>query len=237
MNKNINNKSKIKGITIKRLYNTKRFYELLISEGIKFKGNIKSEVSNGSYNLPNIYKVAIKELGKEKSNKILEKSAKKLFKSNFIGDFILNKFQRDIKIPLLTGYFTVRPLVKNLVTTRGKEIVAEQLGGTTTAPVTAIALGTGTTAAAAGDTSLETEISSGGGSRGASTVTNETTTTTKDTEQWVKTFNFTSTFAVTEEGLFDNNTIGGNMLARQVFSAINVSSGDSLQVTHKVQIT
>lgn len=161
-------------------------------------------------------------------------AAKPMFAENKIWKFLKKKFGLDLQIPFLTGRWTTQAVLGNLITTKGKELIVDQLGGTTTAPVTAVAIGTGTNAAAAGDTALQTEITTNGGQRGAATVTNVTTTTTNDTEQWVKTFTFTGSFAVTEEGLLDNNTSGGNLLARQVFSAINVASGDSLQITHKV---
>lgn len=178
-----------------------------------------------------------KNLSPKEIDRLFDAAAKPMFRWNIIGKILGRKYGVDLQIPFLTGVWTKKAVADNLIVTRGKRIIADQVGGTTTAPVTAIALGTGTTAAAASDTALGTEISTGGGSRGAATVTNTTTTTTGDTEQWVKTFSFSSSFAVTEEGLFDNNTSGGNMLARQVFSAVNVANGDSLQITHKVQVS
>lgn len=163
--------------------------------------------------------------------------AKKVFQENALWKIIKKVTGEDMRIPFVTGMFTTKATRFNLVVTKGKEVTAKQLGGTTTAPVTAIAIGIGTTAAAAGDTALESEITTNGGQRGAATVTNVTTTTANDTEQWAKTFTFTGSFAVTEEGLLDNNTSGGNLLARNVFAAINVVSGDTLAITHKVQMT
>jgi hypothetical protein len=119
----------------------------------------------------------------------------------------------------------------NTITSVGKKIAADQIGGTTTTPVTAIALGEGTPSA----TALGSEITTNGGSRVAATITNETTTTTGDTEQWVKTFTFTGSLAITEEGLFDNNTSGGKMLAAQSFAALDVITTDTLEVTHKIK--
>lgn len=158
---------------------------------------------------------------------------KPMFKENFLWKYLWNRFKLDAQVPFLTGYWTTRAIRDNTVTTRGKQICADQVGGTATTPVTAIAIGIGTPTS----TALGSEITTNGGARGAATVTNQTTTTTGDTEQWVKTFNFTGTFAVTEEGLFDNNSSGGNMLASQSFSAVNVVSGDSLQVTHKLKFS
>jgi hypothetical protein len=53
--------------------------------------------------------------------------------------------------------------------------------------------------------------------------------------QLIVTFNFTGTFAVTESGVL-NAGAAGDLLSRQVFSAINVVNGDSLQVTWKVTV-
>lgn len=168
---------------------------------------------------------------------LLEKARKPMFQWNAIGKAIYKMFGLDLKLQSFTGFYTLSPVTDNLVTTKGKEIIAKQLNGVTTAPVTAIALGTGTTAAAAGDTALGTEITTNGGARGAATATNETTTTTGDTMKLSKSFSITGTLAITEEGLLDNNTSGGNLLARQVFSAVNVGNGDTFQVDHEVQFT
>lgn len=226
----------LRGKTTKRLFNAKNFLIDLRSRGFVFSEEIKAAEKNGVYDLGLILKEAIDYnlLPKEEVFSILDLHAKKLFKVNFIWKAFKKTFGVDLKIPFLTGYYTVKPLEANLITTKGKELAVDQLSGLTTAPVTAIAIGTGTTAANASDTALETEITTGGGGRGAASISNETTTTTNDTARYTKTFNFTSSFAVTEEGLLDNNTSGGNLLARQVFSAINVANGDSLQVTHDI---
>ena len=102
-------------------------------------------------------------------------------------------------------------------------------------PFVNIAIGIGVAAASASDTTLGSEITTNGGQRGAATATQVTTSVTNDTTQLVKTFTFTGTFAGTEEGILDNATSGGSLLARQVFSAINVISGDAIQFTHKYQ--
>jgi len=125
----------------------------------------------------------------------------------------------------------------NMITDAGKAIVSGlmllDIGGTA---FDYIAIGTGTTGEAHTDTQLETEISSGGGSRTAGTGTQVTTTYTNDTAQLVVTFNFTSSFAVTESGVF-NAASGPTILCRKTFSAINVGNGDSLQVTWKIVVS
>lgn len=170
---------------------------------------------------------------------LLSLSAKPLFNVNALWKLVKKFTGKDLKIPFLLGMWTNKALsfgdqpsiVPNTVTTLGKKVAAQQFGGTTTAPVTAIAIGIGSPSASA----LGSEITTNGGERGASTVSNQTTSLTGDTEQFIKTFTFTGSFAITEEALFDNNTSGGNMACSQSFSAINVVSTDTLQITHKVQ--
>jgi hypothetical protein len=98
-----------------------------------------------------------------------------------------------------------------------------------------LAIGTGSQGTPATSTALATEITTNGGARGAATASQVTTSVSNDTTQLVKTWTFTGSFAVTEEGIFDNASSGGSMLAYQTFSAINVVSTDTLQVTHKYQ--
>lgn len=157
---------------------------------------------------------------------------KKLFNANGLWKLVKKYFGLDLKIPFLLGNWQYGGIKMNTITTKGKEVTAKQLNGVTTAPVTAIALGIGT----GGTTALNSEITTGGGARGAATCTNTTTDATGDTAQLVKTFTFTSSFAITEEGLLDNNTSGGNLVAYQTFSAINVVDTDTLQITHKVKV-
>lgn len=156
---------------------------------------------------------------------------KKLFHPNFLWKFVKKHFQLDLQIPLLFGMWSTKSIRLNTVTTVGKKASADQIGGTTTTPFTAIAIGVGTPSA----TALGSESTTNGGSRGAATVTNTTTTLTGDTEQWVKTFTFSGSLALTEEGIFNNNTSGGIMLASQTFSTVNVVNTDTLQVTHQVK--
>lgn len=164
-------------------------------------------------------------------------NAKKLFQENVLFRFLLKHnivSPHFIKIPFILGSWSNVKVSPNLVVTTGKALSAQLLGaiGTPTA-ITHIAVGTGTTSPVAGDTTLETEITTSGLGRASATISNVTTTTTNDTMQAVKTFSVTGTQAVTESGLF-NAVSGGTMLCRQTFSAINVVNGDTLQITWKV---
>lgn len=128
-----------------------------------------------------------------------------------------------------------RRVLSNLITNAGLAEVAGLINGVTSGPFDYIAVGTGTTAAAAGNTTLETEIADSGLSRAQGTTSRVTTTQTNDTAQVTKTFSVTGTKAVTEAGLLDASS-GGVLLARQVFSAVNVINGDSLQITWKIAV-
>ncbi len=126
-------------------------------------------------------------------------------------------------------------MLHNLITTVGHAAANGRMSNQGAySPFVNLSIGIGVVAAAIADTALGSEITTFGGGRSAATATQVTTTTANDTTQLVKTWTFTGTFAVTEEGIFDSASAStGSMLARQVFTAVNVVSGDSLQVTHK----
>jgi hypothetical protein len=125
----------------------------------------------------------------------------------------------------------------NLVTTVGEAWMAGALTGDVAAPTTVkyIGLGTGTGAAATTDTTLGTEITTGGAAeeRATGTQSRVTTTHTNDTYQVVGTVTMNSSHAVTEAGLFSASS-SGSLFARQVFDALNLVSADTLAITWKV---
>lgn len=124
----------------------------------------------------------------------------------------------------------------NVVTNAGKAAVAGLiLNDVSVDDFDYIAVGTGTTSELATDTTLETEITTGGGERAAAVGTRVTTAVTNDTAQLAYTFSFTASFAVTESGVL-NAASAGDLLCRKTFSAYNVVNGDSLEVTWKVQV-
>lgn len=140
------------------------------------------------------------------------------------------------QIPFWVGNWQNSLQISNLVVNAGLAGVASRINGAGgEATFTYIAIGIGVTAANATDTTLQSEITTGGGSRANATASRVTTDVTNDTAQLQHTFNFTATFAVTESGVL-NAAAAGTLLARQVFSAINVANGDSLQVTWKFDV-
>jgi len=148
------------------------------------------------------------------------------------------KIKANIKLVVTDkdGKVKVDRDISNLVTTAGKAGIADLIGPQgSSAAFDYIAVGTGTTGAAAGDTTLETELAASGLSRAQGTASRITTDVTNDTAQVTKTFTVTGTQAVTEAGLLDAAS-SGNLLARQTFSAVNVVNGDSLAVTWKIDV-
>lgn len=167
---------------------------------------------------------------------------KPLFQLNKLGQLLLkfgaihphsSKLMMQL---MLLGNWSNKMTMANLVTNAGFAGIASRINAAgAEAAFTYLAIGIGTTAAAAGDTTLESEITTGGGERAASTASRVTTTQTNDTAQLVNTFAFTSTFAVTEAGSL-NAASTGVLANRQVFTAVNVLNGDSLQITMKLKV-
>lgn len=160
---------------------------------------------------------------------------KLLWNRNAIGKWIANRYGIDLKLPLITGMFG-KIATYNTITNAGLAIIAGRISADTVAPFTKLALGTGTTAAAATQTALVSEIVDTGLARAGATITVETTTVTNDTTVLTYTWTATGTKAVTECGAF-NHVSAGTMLGRQVFSAINMTTDMMLQVSYKFQVS
>lgn len=138
------------------------------------------------------------------------------------------------KIPFILGNWSNHVSISNLITNAGFAGAASRINGAgAEAAFDYIAVGTGTTAANVADTTLETELATSGLSRAQGTASRVTTDVTNDTAQVLKSFTVTGTAAVTESGLL-NAASNGVLLCRQVFSAVNVVNGDTLQVTWKI---
>lgn len=116
----------------------------------------------------------------------------------------------------------------NGIVNNGFDFISNSIGNRAASGATAamgwIAIGTGTTAFAATQAALITELV-----RQSATYSHTTAT---------KIFAFTTSFAagtgtgtITEAGVFNQSTAGGTMLDRVVFSAITKTSGDTLDQT------
>ena len=120
--------------------------------------------------------------------------------------------------------------IDNLVVTAGKELLASRLAGNSGSVISYMAVGTGTTAAAVGNTTLATELdrnalSVNGGTASGAAVTYATTWLAGD-----------ATGALTEAGLFTASS-GGTMLARTVFAAVNKGSDDLVTISWTVTVS
>nr|BAR33983.1 Phage-related tail fibre protein [uncultured Mediterranean phage uvMED] len=118
--------------------------------------------------------------------------------------------------------------IPNLVVTAGKNFVSSRMKDTTKAAMSHMAVGTGTTAAAAGNTTLVTELD-----RNTLTSTTVTTNEIAYVCTWAA---GDGTGAITEAGLF-NASSGGDMLCRTVFSVVNKGSADSMTITWTITVS
>jgi len=139
------------------------------------------------------------------------------------------------KIFALTGYLTREAKYANLLTTSGKGLISGRINGVgSPAAPTYMAIGTGTTSPTAGDTTLETEASGNGYDRVSGSASTVTTDVSNDTNQLVSSWTVTSSKSITEMGIL-NAASSGTLLVRNVFSAYNLKSSDTFQITHKLK--
>jgi hypothetical protein len=118
-------------------------------------------------------------------------------------------------------------VVPNIVVTDGKEYIASRMKDATATAMSHMAIGTDSTAAAAGDSTLGTE---------AGRVSLTSTTVTSNAVAYVATFGAgTGTGAITEAGIF-NASSSGTLLCRTVFSVINKGAADTLGITWTVTV-
>ena len=118
--------------------------------------------------------------------------------------------------------------IPNLVVTTGKNFVSSRMKDTTKAAMSHMEIGSGTTSAAAGQTTLVTAVD-----RNALT----STTVTNNTIIYVCTWAAgDGTGAITESGLF-NASSGGDMLCRTVFAVVNKGSADAMTITWTITVS
>jgi hypothetical protein len=116
---------------------------------------------------------------------------------------------------------------RNLMVTTGKNWIADQLSDQAKAAMSHMEIGTGTTAAVVGDTTLETALD-----RNALDSTTLSTNQVTYAATWAA---GDGTGALTEAGIF-NSSSGGDMLCRSVFAVKNKGALDALTITWTLTI-
>lgn len=125
------------------------------------------------------------------------------------------------------GHIKHEVIIPNLVVTAGKNYIASRMKDASATAMTHMAIGTGSTAAAAGNTALGSE---------AGRVALTSTTVSTNNVAYVATFPAgTGTGAITEAGIL-NASSSGTLLCRTVFSVINKASADTLGITWTVTV-
>ena len=119
--------------------------------------------------------------------------------------------------------------IHNLVVSAGLEFICSRMAGTSAGVMSHMALGSDTTAAAAGQTDLLSIL----GSREAL----DSSTASSNTITYVSSFEAgEGTGAVTEAGVF-NAASSGTMLCRTVFAVVNKAADDTMSVTWTITLT
>ncbi len=119
---------------------------------------------------------------------------------------------------------------KNLVVSAGKGYITSRMSSNTAPVMSHMAVGTSSASAAAGDTTLGTEI-------GREVVTVPGGTPTTNTITYSAVFPAgNATGSIAEAGIL-NGSSNGTLLCRTVFPTINKLSGDSVTITWTVSLT
>jgi hypothetical protein len=120
--------------------------------------------------------------------------------------------------------------VKNLVVNNGRGFIASRMISGGSSVMSHMALGSGTTAPAAGDTALESLL-------GVREILDSSINPASGIVLYTSSFEGgDATGAVTEAGIF-NAASGGTMLCRTTFDTINKSATDTLSVTWTITIS
>ena len=139
------------------------------------------------------------------------------------------KVTGELKLTLTRpdGHVKHEVIIPNLVVTTGKNYIASRMKDASATAMSHMAIGTGSTSAAAGNTTLGSE---------AGRVALTSTTVTNNDVAYVATFPAgTGTGALTEAGIF-NASSSGTLLCRTVFSVINKAAADTLGITWTVSV-
>lgn len=143
-------------------------------------------------------------------------------KLSLSGDFVVETRTKD-------GEVIAREEKHNLIVTMGKVEVAKLIGGVAADAFNGIAIGEGLTEALVAQTALVTEVE-----REAVTGAYEATAKIA----FEKTFEFGSadSYDISEAGVFNNSTAGGDMLNRVVFTPKAVDLNTDLYVKFTITV-
>jgi hypothetical protein len=144
-----------------------------------------------------------------------------------IQETIKAKGELNIKLFGPDGKLKSDKTIPNLVVTTGKTFIAARMVGTPTA-MSHMAIGSGTTNPAVGDTALETEL-------GRVSLTSSASAGAVVT--YVASFGAgVGTGAVTEAGILNAST-AGTLLCRTEFAVVNKDANDSMSVTWTITVS
>lgn len=164
----------------------------------------------------------------------------------------------DIKVYGSDGQLKEDRFIPNLVVQSGKNYIATRMIGTsnttsvyttnsTTSCMTHMAIGTSTTTASVNDLTLGTEVDVAGDIASYSRAQIASTTQNSGVVTYVAVFgtnnpqrtNTSNTTAITEAGIFNSSTaaLGGTMLCRTTFAAVNKGNDDTLQITWTITVS
>lgn len=137
----------------------------------------------------------------------------------------------DIVVTGSDGQVKEQKTVPNLVVTVGKYFVASRMTGSASAVMSHMAIGSSNTAAAAGDTTLGTELG-----LGRVALTTAGGVATNGVVEYVASFPAgAGTGGVQEAGIFNAST-AGTMLCRTTFPIVNKGADDSITITWRVTV-
>ena len=137
--------------------------------------------------------------------------------------------QLNIVVRDKNGNIKEERIEKNLIVTVGLTFICSRMTAASAGVMSHMALGSGTTSVAAGQTNLISTL----GSREAL----DSTTPSTNTVVYVSSFEAgDATGAVTEAGIF-NASSSGTMLCRTVFPVVNKQADDTMSVTWTITLT
>lgn len=140
--------------------------------------------------------------------------------------------QGEVVLELFDEYGNLKQIERthNLVVDDGEEHIADQLSSSPGQTAMGwMAIGTGSTAAAFGDSALGTEID-----RNALTSRTDSANVVTYVGTWAAGDGTNS--ALREAGIFNQASVGGVMLARAVYANIDKQAADTLTITWTVTI-